>query len=120
MKFKQLKKKVIKIGVIIVLGVFVFNTGFYALLKSSNFNEIIFTYIQKNKNKNFSDTLGNIHSINYRYFGMKKYSWTGRRTTITFDIKVNTSNSICIMKVVLEKHNNTWIVSNIEKKYSGD
>jgi len=114
MKFKQLKKKVIKIGVIIVIGVFVFNTGFYVLLKSSNFNEIIFRYMQKNKN--FSDTLGNIHSINYRYFGMKKYSWTGKRTAITFDIKVNSSSSICIMKVALEKRNNTWMVTNIESR----
>ncbi len=115
MKFKQLKKKLIKIGVIIVIGVFVFNTGFYVLLKSSNFNEIIFRHMQKNKN--FSETLGNIHSINYRYFGMKKYSWTGRRTAITFDIKVNFSNSICVMKVALEKHNNTWIVTDIVRKY---
>ena len=114
MKFQQLKRRVIKIGVIIVIGVFVFNTGFYVLLKSSNFNEIILTYMQKNKN--ISDTLGNIHSINYRYFGMKKYSWTGRRTAITFDIKVNSSNSICIMKVALEKRDNTWIVTNIESR----
>ncbi len=114
MKFQQLKKRVIKIGVIIIIVVFVFNTGFYAFLKSSKFDNVIYNYIQKNKN--ISDALGNINSINYRYFGMKKFSWTGRRTTIVFDILVNASNCICIMKVVVEKRNNSWIISNIEKK----
>ena len=113
-KFQKIKKRVIKIAVLILIVVFVSNTAFFVLLKSSNFNNIIYTYIQDNKATN--DILDDIKSINYIYFGLKNYSWTGRRTTITFDIKVNTSNSICTMKVVMEKRNNTWMVLNIEKQ----
>ncbi len=108
--------KILRFIVIILIIVFVFNTGFYALLKSSSFISIIDSYIQENnKIDNF---LGDIQSIKYRYIGMKYFSWTDGCTRVAFDVVVNARNCKCIMNVVVEKRkniDNTWSVSSIDK-----
>ncbi len=112
MQFQNMKKKLLKVIIIIITIVFVFNTAFYVFLKYSGFQNIIYAHIQNNEN--IMDTIGDISSIDYRYFGMKKFSWTGRRTTVIFDSVINASNCRCIMKVTLEKRHNNWIVLKLE------
>ncbi|HDL02116.1 MAG TPA: hypothetical protein ENH23_07775 [candidate division Zixibacteria bacterium] len=112
MQFQNTKKKLLKAIIIIITIVFIFNTGFYIFLKHSGFQNIIYKHIQNNEN--IRDAIGDISSIDYRYFGMKKFLWTGRRTIVVFDISVNSSYCICTMKTTMEKSNSDWTILKLE------
>ncbi len=112
----QLIVKILTSAKINPITVLVYNTGFYALLRSSKFISIVDSYIQENDN--IGNFLGDIHSINYKYLGKKSISWTDGCTRVAFDVVVNATNCKCFLKVVVEKRkniDNTWSVSSIDK-----
>lgn len=107
-------RKVILTFVLIVSIVAIVNTVFYFWLKSSHVIEIAEKMI-RNDPQLIKD-IGEVQSVSPLFLSSKKFSWTGRRSKIQFDVLVDGKSRNCIIKFIMEKRDSDWSVKNSELK----
>jgi hypothetical protein len=107
-------KKIILTIVVVFLIVTVVNTLLYLWLKTSSLMEIVEKDVHDDQH--LMSTIGKVKSITPLFLSSKRFSWTGRRIVVRFNVFVSGTVRNCTVNFIMEKTDNVWRVKNREIK----